>query len=147
MKWLLDTNVISDSVAQRPNRKVAEWIAQRSSAQIAISIVTVAELRVGAAATPHEARRKELLHWIETEVGERWGHTLPVTIEILVDWLRFGRKLAAERHAMRAADSLIAATARVHDLIVVSRNVRHFIGAGVFVYNPWTDETHRIEKA
>jgi len=147
VKWILDTNVISDSVAQRPNRKVADWIAQRSPAQIAISIVTVAELRSGAGTAPLKARRQELFRWIETEVSERWGNTLPVTIEILVDWVRFGRKLAAERHAVRAAHSLIAATARVHDLIVVSRNVRHFMGAGVVVYNPWTDETHRIEKA
>jgi toxin FitB len=45
------------------------------------------------------------------------------------------------------ANLLIAATARVHDLILVSRNVRHFAGTGNFVYDPWNDETHRSEMA
>jgi predicted nucleic acid-binding protein len=71
-------------------------------------------------------------------LGER---TLPATLEILVDWLDLGRKLSAKGMTRNPADLLIAATARVHGLIVVSRKVRDFAGTGVVVYDPWNSET------
>jgi predicted nucleic acid-binding protein len=54
------------------------------------------------------------------------------------------RRLAARRLARKAADTLIAATARVYGLTVVTRNVRDFADTGIVVYDPWHDKTHRM---
>jgi len=109
-------------------------------------MVTLAELHEGAAIQIDGQRRSELAEWLETTVmpwlGER---ILPVTLEILVDWLDVGRKLSSKGMTRNPADLLIAATARVHGLIIVSRNVRDFAGTGVVVYDPWNSETHRTE--
>lgn len=145
MKWLWDTNVVSETGKERPDRRVVAWITSLPRHDSAISSVTLAELQSGLGKAPGD-KREQLVAWIETEVINGFGNRiLPVTVEILVDWLTLGRRLAANRTARPAADTLIASTARVHDLIVATRNARDFAGTGVIVYNPWTDETTKMD--
>jgi len=147
VKWLLDTNVVSEGIRPLPNRAVVRWIAARSPEQVAISIVTLAELSDGATSIASKQRRDEFLQWIETHImGSFEDRTLPLTSEILVDWLRLTRKLAARGKPRVAVDLLVAATARIHDLIIVSRNVKHFALTGVLVYDPWTGDTHSMDS-
>jgi predicted nucleic acid-binding protein len=63
-----------------------------------------------------------------------------------MDWLEIGHDLSRRGKTGNPADLLIAATARVHNLVIVSRNVRDFAGTGVVVYDPWNAETHRMER-
>ena len=146
VKWLLDTNVVSESVQVRPSRAVLAWIGRQPDDLMAISMVTLAELRAGAAANPNELRRTKLTQWLDVTVASWLGErALPVTLEVLMDWLEVGDRLAKQGMTRNAADLLIAATARIHALIVVSRNVGDFAGTGVLVYDPWNDKTHRME--
>jgi toxin FitB len=147
MRWLWDTNVVSEAMAKRPNPKVLNWMNLQAAGDSAISIVTLAELRAGAETAPGE-RRRQLNDWIEESVVTTFeGHILPLSLEIVTGWLAVGRRLAAKRITRDPADMLIAATARVHALIVVTRNMRDFAGTGITVYNPWTDETTRMDTA
>jgi predicted nucleic acid-binding protein len=146
MKWLLDTNVVSENVRPLPNKSVVTWIAQRPPAETAISIITVAELHVGALSAGNQARRIEIARWIEDEVMNSFaGRVLPLTTDILIDWLQLGQRFAAKGKTRAPADLLIACTARVHDLIVVSRNTRDFANTGIIVYDPWNDRNHRMD--
>jgi predicted nucleic acid-binding protein len=144
----LDTNVVSETALVRPNRTVLAWIARQPEDLVAISMVTLAELQEGIGSTADDRRRTQLTLWLERSVipwlGER---SLPVTLEILRTWLEVGRRLARKGIARNSADLLIAATADVHNLTVVSRNVRDFAGTGVIVYDPWNGKTHRTELA
>ncbi len=146
MKWLLDTNVVSETAKLRPNESVIGWIAKQSPEDVAISIITIAEIRFGVSARIDAERRNELLRWIEATVGD-WlpERRLPLTVEILTDWLRVARQLATMGITRQAPDLLIAATARIHDLTVVTRNVRDFADTGVIVYDPWNDKTHVMD--
>ena len=147
MKWLLDTNVISESVRDRPNPAVLAWLGRRVPEQMAISVVTMAELQDGAWSAANATRRRQLTQWLDQDFPASFAEQiLPLTSEILVDWLRLARKLAAKGMTRAAPDLLIAATARVHDLIVVSRNRRDFDGTGIIVYDPWTGETHKMDE-
>jgi toxin FitB len=148
VRWLLDTNVVSETGRARPNRRVVAWFSQQAEELVGISIVTLAELREGAARHLDDRRRTELDQWVDASVLP-WlgGRMLPVTLEILVEWLDLGRKLSAKGMTRNSADLLIAATARIHGLIIVSRNVRDFAGTGVIVYDPWNSETHRMGLA
>jgi len=143
VKWLLDTNVVSEGIRLRPNRKVVSWVEQHPLDDLAISIVTMAELQDGAASGGPEDR---LAQWLEDTVLPSFAErTLPLTLPVLIEWIRLSRRLAAERMTRKASDLLIAATARHHGLTVVTRNLRDFVPTGVAVYNPWTDETQRME--
>jgi toxin FitB len=146
VKWLLDTNVVSESVRKSPSTKVLNWIAAESPTDTAISIVTLAELRDGASTARDEGKRRKLIEWIDAEIVDSFGNrTLPLTTEILIAWIALSRRLRGKGNTRDPADLLIAATARVHDLTLVSRNTRHFAGTGVVVYDPWSDVTHRME--
>lgn len=147
MKWLLDTNVVSEGVRPRPHPAVLAWTADQSEQDIAISVVTLAELRSGIRQVQQHGLRHRLAEWVETEVTRSFaGRTLPLTVEILTDWLLLARGLRALGRPQSAPDLLIAATARVHSLILVTRNVRDFADTGILVYDPWTGETHKMER-
>jgi toxin FitB len=147
MKWLLDTNVLSEGTRPRPDPGVMGWMSSQPPEQLAVSIVTVAELRDGAATVTDERRRRQFQQWIEVDVARLFAdRTLPLTIEILVHWLFLGRKLFAKGTPRSAPDLLIAATAWIHGLIVVSRNFQDFAGTGVVVFNPWTGTTHHMDS-
>lgn len=146
MRWLLDTNVVSETIRPRPDNAVLAWIAGQAPDLMAISIVTWAELRAGILSAHDDRRRRELLQWVEVTLP-RWlqERILALTIEILTDWLQLGRTLAVRGITREASDLLIASTARIHNLVVVSRNTRDFAGTGVVVYDPWSGETHRMD--
>ncbi len=69
MKWLLDINVVSETAKRRPNMGVIGWLAGQRPDELAVSMITVAELRMGAFARIDAERRRELMQWIETTVG------------------------------------------------------------------------------
>jgi predicted nucleic acid-binding protein len=146
VNFLFDTNVVSETARRRPSAKVVSWLAQQPQDAAAISVVTMAELVEGASAATDTARRNQLRRWLnETVVPWFNDQVLPLTQDVLVDWLILSRKLAVRGISRTAPDLLIAATARVGDLTVVTRNVRDFADTGVVVYDPWNDQTHRMD--
>jgi toxin FitB len=143
VKWLLDTNVISESVRPRANQKVLAWIAACPSEDLAISVLSLAELHDGVAALGDSSRQRRFEAWMRDYVVPSFGErTLPLTLEVLIDWLQLSRLLRAKGRPRAAADLLIAATARNHNLTIVTRNVRDFTETGVIVYDPWSGVTH-----
>ena len=147
MKWLLDTNVVSEAMRPRPDVRVLEWINVQSPDDLAISIVTLAELHDGAAMLLDTRRQQRFQQWIVAAITPSFRErTLVLTLEILADWLRLGRALGARGKPQSSPDLLIAATARIHDLVLVTRNVRDFAFTGITIYNPRTNETRRMES-
>ena len=148
MKWLLDTNVVSESVRPGADRRLLTWMAARSPEQLALSIITLAELRAGVSLIEDAQKRSTYSRWIDSELTKEFdSRLLPLTLEILTDWLLLARQLERRGRPRSAPDLLIAATARIHDLILVSRNVKHFAGTGVILYDPWSGKTHHMDAA
>jgi toxin FitB len=109
-------------------------------------IIQATELRDGALCVSEEAKRRQLTTWIDTEIADFfYNRTLPLTVDILLDWIGLARTLRLKGRTRDPTDLLMAATARVHDLILVSRNVRHFADTGIVIYDPWNDQTHQTE--
>ena len=145
MKWLLDTNAISESMRPRPDLTVRNWV-EAHEPELGLSVVTLAELRDGANTLSDTARRHRFDEWISNIVIPRFdGRTLALTLEVVTDFIALARRLGARGRPQSAPDLLIAATARTHSLIVATRNIRGFANTGITVYNPWTDETHTME--
>jgi toxin FitB len=129
--YLVDTNIVSD--ARRGRREAVDWLRSVDPASIYLSVVTIGEISRGAALKqkndPVAADR--LFAWLQILRTNYGARILPVTDSIAIAWGR----LAALR-SRGDADGLIAATAIVHGLAVVTRNVRDFEDAGVKVVNP-----------
>ena len=134
MKYLVDANVLSEATKPRPESKVVEWL-ERNERHITVDPFILGELRFGIHLLPSGKRKRRLERWFEEGVSRfhclSWdGATGLCWAKLLADLRRAGR-------AMPLKDSLIAATALVHRLTVVTRNEDDFSKARVPVLNPW----------
>ena len=135
MTYLLDTNVISELVKPRRAASVLDWLEAHRTAELWISIITVGELRRGVAKLRHrnDHVQAEVLEGHITELEARFAdYALPVTIEVARVWATLGLT-----QPISPADGLIAATAIVHGLTLITRNVRDFASTPVVVADPF----------
>ena len=138
MRYLLDTCVISELVAKQPDPRVLEWIDAIDADSIYISVITVGEITKGIEKLPSSKRRQELSDWLENELLIRFQDNLiELDVDILIQWGRLNARLEISGQRAPAIDSLIAATALEHELILVTRNESDFAGTGVEILNPW----------
>ncbi len=138
MRYLLDTCVISELVAQQPDAKVREWIDQVDEERLALSVITIGEIKRGIAKLPASRKRRDLERWLEEELLKRFqGRILAIDTEVMLIWGELVGRLEQSGRSLPAMDSLVAASARRHQLRLVTRNERDFLGTGVEVVNPW----------
>lgn len=131
--YLLDTNVISELRRPRPHRAVVAWLESVADEDLHLSAVTLGELQAGVEMAREQDPDKaaEIEAWID-EVAQTWN-VLPLDGPSCRTWA----KLMHRRPDELLADALIAATARVHHLTVVTRNVRDFAALGVETLDPF----------
>ena len=132
--YLLDTNVVSELRKPRPHGAVVAWVDRTSDEDLHLSAVTLGELQAGVEITREQDAGKaaEIEAWIDL-VAQTWN-VLPVDAPIFRSWA----KLLHGRRDHLIEDALIAATAIVHHLIVVTRNTRDFAVFPVETLNPFT---------
>ena len=131
--YLLDTNVVSELRRLRPHGAVLDWIAQAPAEQLFISAVTVGEIQAGIEMTREvdETRAEELGTWLDRVLASY--SVLPMDATAFREWAR----LMHRRSGAVSEDAMIAATAVLHRLTVVTRNVRDFQQFDVALENPF----------
>lgn len=135
MSYLLDTHVLPELRRRTPDPGVVRWVQERPVGTLFLSVLTLGELRKGVEGLADSARRLMSLDWLETELPAFFaGRILPVDAAVADRW---GRMVAQAGRPVPAIDSLLAATALQHGLILVTRNVRDVADLGVQVVNPW----------
>ncbi len=138
--WLLDTNVVSELRKPNCNNNVRAWSEQHPPKSFFLSTVTLAEIRFGIEQVNDAAFRQELTDWLE-QVLRPWfsGRILMLDEEVVLVWRKMvenGRKVG---YTFSQPDLFIAATAAVHNLMVVTRNISDFERSGVRVLNPFDE--------
>ncbi len=130
--YLVDTNVVSE--ARRGSREARRWLRSVEPGAVYLSVVTLGEIMRGIALKLRSDHRAatSLFEWLERLRQDHADRILPITDRVALEWGR----IAAER-PRGMADGLIAATAVVHDKIIVTRNVSDFADTGIPVLNPW----------
>jgi predicted nucleic acid-binding protein len=132
LKYLLDSDLISQPRKITPNRFAAHWLANVKEEETFISVVTLQEIQTGIYLLPSGKKRSFLKSWFEREVLIAFAaRTLPVTSAIA---LESGRVIAAAKlagHMADVGDAFIAATAIVHGLQMATLNRKHFLRLGV----------------
>jgi hypothetical protein len=131
--YLLDTNVVSELRKPRPHGAVVAWLTEVPDQDLHLSAVTLGELQAGVEITREQdpAKAAEIESWID-EVAQTWN-VLPLDAPILRAWGRLMRRRSDDL----LVDGLLAATAKVHQLQVVTRNVRDFTPFGVTTLDPF----------
>jgi predicted nucleic acid-binding protein len=135
MSYLLDTNIISETVRRNPNKAVIAWLDQLPAEALFVSVLTLGEIRKGIEALADKRRQEKLRLWLEHELPAWFeGQVLPVDLAVADRW---GRLLAEVGRPVPAIDSLLAATALHHELRLVTRNAVDFGYPGLEVINPF----------
>jgi predicted nucleic acid-binding protein len=135
--FLLDTNVISElRRPEKANRHVVAWAAAVPAASFFLSAISILEIEIGTLQLSRKDRARGALlrTWIDEQILPLFeGRILPIDTDVAQ---RCASLHVPDRHPER--DALIAATAMVHSLTVVTRNVADFESMGVTLLNPWT---------
>lgn len=133
MKYLVDSNVLSEATEREPNPRVVAWL-ERNERELAVDPIVLGELRFGVLLLARGRRRTRLERWFAT--GVRRLHCIPWEADCGLRWAELLADLRRSGRSMPIKDSLIAATALVHGLVVATRNRADFEQAGVQVVNP-----------
>jgi predicted nucleic acid-binding protein len=134
VKYLVDANVLSEPTKAAPDARVVDWL-RANEREITIDPVILGEIRFGILLLPKGRRRTSLERWFDA--GVQRIHCVPWEAETGIAWAGLLARLRASGRAMPIKDSLIAATALVHELTMVTRNRAVFEKTGVQVVDPW----------
>lgn len=136
MTYLVDTNVVSELRRKTPAPQVLAWFSQRPAATLYLSVLTIGELRKGVELLADPARKAALHQWLSIDLPNYFsGRILAIDTRVADRW---GRMLAAAGRPVPAIDSLLAATAVEHNLVLVTRNVKDFVSLPVATIDPWS---------
>jgi predicted nucleic acid-binding protein len=134
VKYLVDANVLSEATTPAPNTAVVEWL-RRHESDLVVDPIILGEVRYGILRLPAGKRRANLERWFAAGVSQL--ECLPWDTDAGLRWAELLARLRRSGQAMPIKDSLIAATALVHGLIVATRNTSDFRKAGVKVTDPF----------
>lgn len=143
MKFLLDTNAVSELGRPNPDSGLLAWhdeIGEVAESQEAVflSVLLIGEMDRGILKLPDGPKRRLLSAQRDAILAEYGTRILPIDMAVARQWGAVTARHRALGMSIDAVDELIAATALVHGLTVVTRNVRHFEHSGCELINPWS---------
>jgi len=120
---------------------VVHWFEQHPSHQLFLSVLTLGEIRRGVERLAESERQQDLRRWLEQDLPAFFsGRVLPIDEAIAHRW---GRLLAEMGRPLPAIDSLLAATALEHNLVLITRNLKDVVDLPLTVVNPWQADDSR----
>jgi predicted nucleic acid-binding protein len=139
MKYLIDTCVLSECTKKEPDDFVVNWINQQQAENLFLSLLTIAEIKSGIhkIRNSQPQRSTKLKHWLNGIEIKFSSRILPVSEQVLNNWSEITADAQLQGKKMQVMDSLIAATAYTHKLILVTRNVDDFEIAPIEIFNPY----------
>ena len=141
MAFLLDTNIVSETIKPKPEPRVVDWLETQMPADLFLAAQTIGELVRGARKVKEDARRERFESWIEQDLAQQFeGRVLPFDGPTAALW---GRLMGDGDRAGRtpaAADAQIAAVAIHYQLTLITRNVKDFEHFDLKLLNPWQSE-------
>ena len=137
MAYLIDTCALSEFTKPKPSTNVDRWFASIPSGADFVSVLTLGELEKGVAKLATSKRRAALQRWF-AELRDRFAaRVIPVDEAVALEWGRISARGELAGRPLPSIDALIAATAIVHGLSVVTRNSSDIARTGAPIVDPW----------
>lgn len=138
MSYLLDTNILSELVKPQPNAGVVDWILENPEPLCFISVVTLSELQFGVERMPASSRQAQIKSWLNHDLRARFaGRIMNIEERIAMQCGTFRAIRQNLGIPLAIADGLIAASAMMHNLAVVTRNTKDFEHLDIQLINPF----------
>ncbi len=139
MKYLLDTCLISELVRPKPDKLVIKWLKNCDEENLFLSVITIGEIKKGITKLSDNDKKLNLESWLNNDLRERFkNRILNIDDRVAVDWGNIQGEAEKKGNKLPAIDSLIAATARVNKLTLVTRNINDFKYIMISIFNPWS---------
>ncbi|MEB3337237.1 MAG: type II toxin-antitoxin system VapC family toxin [Leptolyngbyaceae bacterium] len=136
--WLLDTNIISELRKPNCHPAVKQWADSQPPQLFYLSTVTLAEIRFGIDQANDTVFRQELTQWLDITLRPWFSdRILAVDEDVILTWRKMVETGRKQGYTFSQPDLFIAATAVLHNLCVVTRNITDFERSGVAVFNPF----------
>ncbi len=137
MRYLLDTCLISELSKSVPNQKIIEWLKKIPSDSLFLSVITIGEIRKGLSKLQSSEKKERLTDWLDTLLKLYRKRILSIDLRIAEKWGLLQGNAEKIGKPMSSVDSLLAATAIVNNLTLVTRNESDFEVGEVPIINPW----------
>jgi predicted nucleic acid-binding protein len=138
MNWLLDTNVVSELKKRRPEPRVTDFLLSCATADLYVSVITLAEIRFGIEIDPDATRRRDLEAWLSGVIRPMFeGRVVNIDEDVFLRWRLFVEQGRKRGRTYSEPDLMLAAAASERGMTLVTRNVKGFVGLPVAILNPW----------
>ena len=135
MRYLLDTNILSELFKKQPEPKVSRWLEAADQDSLYLSVLTVGEIRKGIEKMQQGSRKTRLIQFLEKDIPDQFEERiLSVDLKVAEAW---GLLEAQAHRPLPTVDAMLAATALAHNLTLVTRNTQDFSFSGLKLINPW----------
>lgn len=140
MSYLLDTCALSEFARPSPVASLVDWVDSQPEEELYTSAVVLGELARGVALLADGPKKRQLSAWLHSDLRARFrDRVLGVSGEVALKWGELSGEAARRGVTVSMADGLIGATAIVHSLTVVTRNIDDLAATGALVLSPWED--------
>jgi len=141
LKYLLDTNIISELIKPIPNRSVVSFIDNLDEDDIFISVITIGEIQFGIQKLPDSKKKEKLHSWLHNDLLRRFHHKIiGIDTETMLLWGELSQQLKAKGMPMPIMDLLIATTCLHGGYLLITRNEKDFAHLEIKVINPFRKE-------
>ena len=141
MKYLLDTNIISEFISKKPNQKVLEYVNSIDENDIYLSVITIGEIRfeIQKLNKEHQSKKIEiLLKWLNNDLVQRFqDRIVEIDKEIMLKWGEINGELQKMGRTIPIMDSLIASSCLAKGFVLISRNTKDFYNFEMDMINPF----------
>ena len=140
MKYLLDTNIISEFISKIPNKNVVDYILTLDENDLYLSVITLGEIKAGIEKLDNGNKKEKLLHWLENDLLNRFQNRIvDIDTEVMLRWGAINHRLKQLGKPLPIMDSLIGATSEIKDFILITRNEKDFKNLNIKVVNPFLE--------
>lgn len=138
MKYLLDTNIISELISKQPNQKVLDFISSIDEVNIFLSVITIGELKSGIENIESTQRKEQLTLWFEHDLLLRFqNRIINIDTNIMIRWGKINQNLKNIGKPLPIMDSLIASSCIDSGFTLVTRNEKDFQNLDINIINPF----------
>jgi len=138
LKYLLDTNIISELISKQPNQKVLEFISSLDENDIYLSVITIGEIKSGIENVKNNKRKEKLTVWFEEDLLSRFqNRIIDIDINIMITWGKINQILKRKGKPLPIMDSLIASSCIYNNFTLVTRNEKDFKNLDITIINPF----------
>jgi len=138
VKYLLDTNVISEFISKNPNQKVVKYILTLDETDLYLSAITIGEIKAGIEKLDNSRKKETLLRWLEKDLLNRFKNKIiPVDTDVMLKWGEINNRLKKLGTPLPIMDSLIGTSCEVYNMTLLTRNEKDFKNINIQIINPF----------